>query len=195
MKYYIKVTCAFKWARKLPRKTETYESAKCVPGNTRKCTHNGLVSNLLKWARMCKFHATGPWPRLRLDCSELEGSLSCGGFVYTWKYVIVGSSAWYALWCYNQGQNGCFYYWTISYIYYFIPFKRRKSPPPPNPRIDVVCSKRKTCASTTQHGFWGEGVGVHKGGWLVCPLSKKGPFYRSVSTLLSLIVALDIFRK
>ena len=26
MKYYIKVTCAFKWARKLPRKTETYES-------------------------------------------------------------------------------------------------------------------------------------------------------------------------
>ena len=27
MKYYIKVTCAFKWARKLSRKTETYESA------------------------------------------------------------------------------------------------------------------------------------------------------------------------
>ena len=23
MKYYIKFTCAFKWARKLPRKTET----------------------------------------------------------------------------------------------------------------------------------------------------------------------------
>ena len=36
MKYYIKDTCAFKWARKLPRKTETYESAKCVPCNTRK---------------------------------------------------------------------------------------------------------------------------------------------------------------
>ena len=43
MKYYIKVTCAFKWARKLPLKTETYESAKCVPCNTRKCTHKGFV--------------------------------------------------------------------------------------------------------------------------------------------------------
>ena len=56
MKYYIKVTCAFKWARKLPRKTETYASAKCVPCNTRKCTHNGFVSDLLK----CRFYATGP---------------------------------------------------------------------------------------------------------------------------------------
>ena len=28
IKYYIKVTCAFKWARKLSRKTVTYESAK-----------------------------------------------------------------------------------------------------------------------------------------------------------------------
>ena len=27
IKYYIKVTCALKWARKSPRKTETYESA------------------------------------------------------------------------------------------------------------------------------------------------------------------------
>ena len=60
MKYYIKVTCAFKWARKLPRKTETYESAKCVPCNTRKCTHNGFVSDLLKWALKCRFYATGP---------------------------------------------------------------------------------------------------------------------------------------
>ena len=50
MKYYIKVTCAFKRDRKLPRKTETYESAKCVPCNTRKCTHNGFLSDLLKWA-------------------------------------------------------------------------------------------------------------------------------------------------
>ena len=48
MKYYIKVTCAFKRARKLPRKTETYESARCVPCNTRKCTHNGFASDLLK---------------------------------------------------------------------------------------------------------------------------------------------------
>ena len=50
IKYYVKVTCALKWARKLPRITETYESAKCVPCNTRKCTHNGFVSDLLKWA-------------------------------------------------------------------------------------------------------------------------------------------------
>ena len=62
MKYHIKVTCAFKWARKLPRKTETYESAKCVPCNTRKCTHNGFVSDLLKWALKCRFYATGPRP-------------------------------------------------------------------------------------------------------------------------------------
>ena len=59
IKYYIKVTCALKWARKLPRKTETYESAKCVPCNTRKCTHNGFVSDLLKWALKCRFYATG----------------------------------------------------------------------------------------------------------------------------------------
>ena len=62
IKYYIKVTCALKWARKLPRKTETYESAKCVPCNTRKCTHNGFVSDLLKWALKCRFYATGPRP-------------------------------------------------------------------------------------------------------------------------------------
>ena len=60
MKYYIKVTCAFKWARKLPRKRVTYESAKCVPCNTRKCTHNGFVSDLLKSALKCRFYATGP---------------------------------------------------------------------------------------------------------------------------------------
>ena len=64
IKYYIKVTCALKWARKLPRKTETYESAKCVPCNTRKYTHNGFVSDLLKWALKCRFYATGPrWPQ------------------------------------------------------------------------------------------------------------------------------------
>ena len=43
----------------LPRKTETYESAKCVPCNTRKCTHNGFVSDPLKWALKCRFYATG----------------------------------------------------------------------------------------------------------------------------------------
>ena len=61
IKYYIKVTCPLKWARKLPRKTETYESATCVPCNTRKCTHNGFVSDLLKWALKCRFYAPGPW--------------------------------------------------------------------------------------------------------------------------------------
>ena len=61
IKYYIKVTCVLKGARKLTRKTETYESAKCVPCNTRKCTHNGFVSDLLKGALKCRFYATGPW--------------------------------------------------------------------------------------------------------------------------------------
>ena len=60
MKYYIKATCVFKWARKLPRETVTYESAKCVPCNTRKYTHNGFVSEPLKWALKCRFYATGP---------------------------------------------------------------------------------------------------------------------------------------
>ena len=62
MKYYIKVTCAFKWACKLPRKTETYESAKCVPCNTRKCTRNGFLSDLLKWALKCRLMQAGPDP-------------------------------------------------------------------------------------------------------------------------------------
>ena len=60
IKYYINVTCALKRARKLPRKTVTYESAKCVPCNTRKCTHNGFVSDLLKWALKYRFYATRP---------------------------------------------------------------------------------------------------------------------------------------
>ena len=63
IKYYVKVTCAFKWARKLPRKRVTYESAKCVSCNTRKCTHNGFVSDLLKWALQFRY-ATGPRGRI-----------------------------------------------------------------------------------------------------------------------------------
>ena len=43
---------------------------------------------------------------------------------------------------------------TISYICYFILFKHRKSP---HPRINVVCSKRKTWGSETQHWFRREG--------------------------------------
>ena len=66
----MKVTCAFKRARKLPRKTETYESAKCVPCNTRKCTHNGFVSDLLKWSLKCRFYATRPWGRCMVAQGE-----------------------------------------------------------------------------------------------------------------------------
>ena len=60
LKYYNKVTRVLKWACKLARKTETYESARYVPCNTRKCTHNGFVSDLLKWALKRRFYATGP---------------------------------------------------------------------------------------------------------------------------------------
>ena len=45
---------------------------------------------------------------------------------------------------------------TISFIYYFILFKRRKSP---HPRINVVCGKRKTWGSKKQHWLLGEGRG------------------------------------
>ena len=80
IKYYIKVTCAFKWARKLPRKTVTYESAKCVPCNTRKCTHDGLVSDLLKWALKCWFYATGP--RSLQENSQSEHTYYCSHIIY-----------------------------------------------------------------------------------------------------------------
>ena len=49
---------------------------------------------------------------------------------------------------------------TISFIYYFIPFKCRKST---HPKINVVWSKRKTWGSKIQHWFWREGVGVQRG--------------------------------
>ena len=62
---YIKVTCALKWASKLPRKTETYESAKCVSCTTVSVpitTRNGFVSDLpSEWALKWMFYATGPW--------------------------------------------------------------------------------------------------------------------------------------
>ena len=43
IKYYIKVTCALKWARKLLSKTETYESAKCD-----------------HWQCRCRYRTLGP---------------------------------------------------------------------------------------------------------------------------------------
>ena len=49
---------------------------------------------------------------------------------------------------------------TISFIYYFILFNRRKSP---NPQINVVCSKRMIWGSQIQHWFWWKGVRVHRG--------------------------------
>ena len=69
MKYYIKVTCAFKRARKLPRKIETFESAKCVPCNTRKCTHNGFVSDLLSGHLSVGFMQ--PDPGLTPNCNNI----------------------------------------------------------------------------------------------------------------------------
>ena len=74
--------------------------------------------------------------------------------------------------------NGCFYqqFHLLIILFYLI---CHTSPHPP---INVVYSKRKTWGSKIQHWFWGEGVGMFK----------KGPFYRSVSTLLSLIV---VFRQ
>ena len=88
MKYYIKVTCAFKWARKLPRKTVTYESAKCVSCNTRKCTHNGFVSDLLKWALKCRFYATGPWNVNLKVCWTL----------YEREWSMFTELTWYSFW-------------------------------------------------------------------------------------------------
>ena len=79
IKYYIKVTCALKWARKLPRKTETYESAKCVPCNTRKCTHNGFVSDLLKWTLKSRFYATGPSSRFFARLKKKGSRVEIGG--------------------------------------------------------------------------------------------------------------------
>ena len=93
MKYYIKVTCAFKWARKLPRKTETYESAKCVPCNTRKCTHNRFVRDLLKWALKCRFSATGPWAARNVFVKSLltQWLLFFYYLYYSWCYIVLNS--------------------------------------------------------------------------------------------------------
>ena len=62
-KYYIKVTCAFKRACKLPRKTETYESAKCVPCNTRKCTITDSHVTYLSGHLSVGFMQPGPEPQ------------------------------------------------------------------------------------------------------------------------------------
>ena len=93
MKYYIKVTCAFKRACKLPRKTETYESAKCVPCNTRKCTHNRFVSDLLKWVLKCRFYATGPWAARNVFVKSLltQWLLSFYYLYYSWCYIVLNS--------------------------------------------------------------------------------------------------------
>ena len=45
---------------------------------------------------------------------------------------------------------------TIAFIYFFVLFKRRKSP---QPRINVVCSKRKAWGSKLKHWFAG-GIGM-----------------------------------
>ena len=51
---------------------------------------------------------------------------------------------------------------TISFIYYFIPFKRRKSPhPTPEPVLAEVNERFE--GSKYNIDFWREGVGVHRG--------------------------------
>ena len=82
MKYYTKVTYAFKWARELQRKTETYESAKCVPCNTL----NGFVSDLLKWALKCRFYATGPRKHVYLRDVKNATGRSCR-LIKVWLYM------------------------------------------------------------------------------------------------------------
>ena len=90
IKYCIKVTFAFKWARKLPHKTVTYESAKCVPCNTRKCTHNGFVSELLKWALKCGFYATGSWSAKMINVDMLN---SASRILQCWSCYVKNNSA------------------------------------------------------------------------------------------------------
>ena len=86
---------------------------------------------------------------------------------------------------YNQGQK-CLTQLSqtpfLSTNNHFILFKRRKSP---HPRIIVVCSKWKT---------WGSDLGEEGRGYTgredrYVHYVKRGLFYESVSTLLSLIVA------
>ena len=72
---YIKVTGALKWACKLPCKTETYKSAKCVPCTASKSTHNAFVSDLLKWALKCMFYATGPWIPIVSEISDFSSGI------------------------------------------------------------------------------------------------------------------------
>ena len=87
IKYYIKVTCAFKWAGKLPRKTETYEMAKCVPCNTRKSTHNRFVNDLLKWVLSVGFMQPGPGSQARPG----EGFAAQHNFFSSYFYEILDS--------------------------------------------------------------------------------------------------------
>ena len=73
-----------------------------------------------------------------------------------------------------------------NFIHYFILFKGRKSPTPES-KLFVV--KERLEGLKYKIDFLGEGVEVHRGRGRLCQLFKKGPFYRSVSTLLSLTVA------
>ena len=61
------------------------------------------------------------------------------------------------------------------------------NPPPPKSMLFVV---KETIEGLKYNIDLGGGVGIHRGRGKICPIwqCKKGPFYRSVSTLLSLIV-------
>ena len=83
-------------------------------------------------------------------------------------------------------SNSCFYQQTIiSFCLNAV------NPPPPGPqrRIIVVCSKWKTWGSKNNIEFGGTGWGYTGGGDRYVHYVKWGRFCRSVSTLLSRIVA------
>ena len=97
----IKVTCALKWACKLSPKTLTYANVisafHATPIRVR--THNGFVSDLLKWALKCRFYATGPSIALHcisgtfLSIYDLLSGMEYRGPINSTKLLISRSDA------------------------------------------------------------------------------------------------------
>ena len=87
--------------------------------------------------------------RLSVVLFQCAPSFQHGVFFATWITTARDKSSWRT--CLKRVLLS-----TISFIYYFILFKRRKSP---HPRINVVCGKRKTWGSKKQHWLLGEGRG------------------------------------
>ena len=148
IKYYIKVTCALKWARKLPRKTETYESAKCVPCNTRKCTHNGFISDLLKWALKCRFYATGPC-RTAVNREGNDDADELRIFLETMEEGIFNFN--------QRGSNGDFKQWLILELIWLNMIRREvhlTSRFPKNWMAKKRSSTWKTNTTNALNGAW-----------------------------------------